>query len=283
MNPNTSQFVYFSLQMATMGAAFGLAVRFARGRRHWSQEQLAEAAGLHRAYVSRIERGDVEPGLSVQERIAAALGISLAELIADAERERERYRAAREQEWPPTTRPKAATNAAPPALSSVAPANKKERRHPADLRGDGPLQRTKQRPVAMAVVVQDGLALMTHRRYKEPAFQWNFVSGEVEPEETPEEAAIREVREEVGLEVVIEHRLGDRIQPVSKRHMYYFICREVGGDVDLVDHEENTEVAWCTLPEVYEHFQELAQIPDGMYKPLFEYFDRVLVASERRT
>jgi len=128
----------------------------------------------------------------------------------------------------------------------------------------------------MAIVVQNGKALMTHRRYKEPTFQWNFVSGEVEVGETPEEAAIREVREETALEVVIEHRLGDRIQPVSKRHMHYFICNVVGGWLDLVDHEENTEVAWCTLDKVYEHIQELAQIPDGMYKPLFEYLDRVL-------
>ena len=132
------------------------------------------------------------------------------------------------------------------------------------------------RPVAMAIVVKDGLALMTHRRYKEPAFQWNFVSGEVEPGETPEQAAIREVREEVGLEVTIEHRLGDRIQPVSKRHMHYFICRVTGGDVDLVDHEENIAVAWCTLEEVYQHFEELAQIPGGLYRPLFEFLDQAL-------
>ena len=51
----------------------------------------------------------------------------------------------------------------------------------------------------------------------------------------------------------------------------------IGGDVDLVDHEEKTEVAWCTLDKVYEHFEELAQIPSGMYPPLFEYLDRVLV------
>jgi len=59
--------------------------------------------------------------------------------------------------------------------------------------------------------------------------------------------------------------------------MQYFICKVVGGDLDLVDHEENTGVAWCTLDEVYEHFEELAQIPHGMYRPLFEYLDRVLV------
>ena len=58
--------------------------------------------------------------------------------------------------------------------------------------------------------------------------------------------------------------------------MHYFICNVVGGWLDLVDHEENTGVAWCTLEEVYQHFEELAQIPDGMYKPLFAYLDRVL-------
>ncbi len=47
--------------------------------------------------------------------------------------------------------------------------------------------------------------------------------------------------------------------------------------MDLVDHDENAEVAWCTLDEVYEHFEDLAQIPGGMYPPLFEYLDRVLV------
>ena len=64
------------------------------------------------------------------------------------------------------------------------------------------------------------------------------------------------------LQVAIDNRLGHRIQPVSKRHMYYYICSVIGGDVDLVDHEENIDVAWCTLDEVYEHFEELAQIPD---------------------
>ncbi len=59
--------------------------------------------------------------------------------------------------------------------------------------------------------------------------------------------------------------------------MYYYICSVLGGDVDLVDHEENIDVAWCTLDEVYEHFEELAQIPEGMYPPLFRYLDRVLV------
>lgn len=79
--------------MATMGAAFGLAIRFARQRHGWSQAKLGEVAKLDPAYIGRIERGEIEPGLSVQERLATALDISLSQLIADAERERERWRA----------------------------------------------------------------------------------------------------------------------------------------------------------------------------------------------
>lgn len=79
--------------MATMASAFGLAVLAARKRRGWRQKDLAEAARLDRGYVSLIETGQVEPGLTVQERLAKAFGITLAELISDAEGERERYRA----------------------------------------------------------------------------------------------------------------------------------------------------------------------------------------------
>lgn len=243
--------------------AFGLAVRLARTRRGWTQAQLASAAKLDAGHVSQIETGQRDVALSTQERLADALEISLAELVAEAERERERYGIATPSSAarPARTRSKPAkTTTAPAPLT--APLKKRDR---------------KDRPVAMAIIVRDGLALMTHRRYKEPAFQWNFVSGQVEDGEAPEEAALREVQEEVGLEVAIEHHLGDRIQPVSKRHMYYYICSVISGAVDLVDHEENIDVAWCTLDEVYAHFDELAQIPGGMYPPLFQYLDRVLI------
>ena len=230
----------------------------------------AREHGLHRDTIFKwLREGRLQRYRAVGERRTLVSRSELRQLTEPRPADPSRRGAAADQpghEPPPPTRPKtaqAAAASAPEVKVTVtgSPAKKRDR---------------KDRPVAMAIVVKDGLALMTHRRYKEPAFQWNFVSGEVEPGEPPEEGAIREVREEVGLEVAIEHRLGDRIQPVSKRHMYYFICRVIGGDVDLVDHEENTELAWCTLDEVYEHFEELAQIPDGMYRPLFQYLDRVL-------
>ena len=53
------------------------ALRRARG---WSQEELAEQSGLHRTYVSGVERGVRNPTLSVLDRIAQALHLAIGDL-----------------------------------------------------------------------------------------------------------------------------------------------------------------------------------------------------------
>jgi transcriptional regulator with XRE-family HTH domain len=63
-------------------ALFGKRVRELRTARGFSQEELADRAGLHYTYVGGIERGERNPALVNIGRIAAALGISLAELFS---------------------------------------------------------------------------------------------------------------------------------------------------------------------------------------------------------
>ena len=60
---------------------FGKHLRALREERGWSQEEFADRAGLHRTYVSAVERGVRNPTLSVLERLAKALGVSMAELV----------------------------------------------------------------------------------------------------------------------------------------------------------------------------------------------------------
>lgn len=50
-----------------------------------SQEELAQRAGLHRTYVSDIERGARNPSLKTLCRLAEGLGITTAQLIKEAE------------------------------------------------------------------------------------------------------------------------------------------------------------------------------------------------------
>ncbi|MBJ2251077.1 helix-turn-helix transcriptional regulator [Pseudomonas sp. MF6784] len=52
-----------------------------------SQEELAAIAGIHRTYVSQIERGLKSPTLPVLFKIAAALNINASEIILEIEKD----------------------------------------------------------------------------------------------------------------------------------------------------------------------------------------------------
>lgn len=52
-----------------------------RKERGWSQEALADAAGLDRTYISGIERVVKNPTISVVERVASALECTLGQLL----------------------------------------------------------------------------------------------------------------------------------------------------------------------------------------------------------
>lgn len=56
-------------------------LRRLRKEKGWSQEQFADEAGLHRTYVSDLERGTRNPTITVVDRAARSLGASLAELL----------------------------------------------------------------------------------------------------------------------------------------------------------------------------------------------------------
>lgn len=60
------------------------AVRWLRFERGWSQEVLAELTGLHRSYISIIEREQCNICLSSLERLARAFGLSVVGLLSYA-------------------------------------------------------------------------------------------------------------------------------------------------------------------------------------------------------
>ena len=59
----------------------GFNIRRIREERDLSQEELADLAGLHRAYIGQIERGEKNIGLKNLEKIAKALNISIKVLL----------------------------------------------------------------------------------------------------------------------------------------------------------------------------------------------------------
>ena len=71
-----------------LSKAFGIAVRARRQALGYSQEILAERAGLHPTYISMVERGARNPTLDVAARVARALRIGLPSLIEAAQSKR---------------------------------------------------------------------------------------------------------------------------------------------------------------------------------------------------
>jgi transcriptional regulator with XRE-family HTH domain len=68
-----------------LAAAFGAAVRSARTSRGIAQEALAHLSKIERSHIGKVERGEHVPTISAVLKIAKALNISGAELMAAAE------------------------------------------------------------------------------------------------------------------------------------------------------------------------------------------------------
>ncbi len=62
----------------------GLNVQKIRRERGWSQEELAFESGLHRTYISGIERGARNPTLLVIDQLATAFDVNAARLLEPA-------------------------------------------------------------------------------------------------------------------------------------------------------------------------------------------------------
>ncbi|PTB21619.1 XRE family transcriptional regulator [Trinickia symbiotica] len=68
---------------------FAANMRRIRKAKELTQEKIAEAADLHPNYVSSVERGERNISICNIARIASALGVTMAALVAEHERDGE--------------------------------------------------------------------------------------------------------------------------------------------------------------------------------------------------
>ena len=82
----------------------GRVIRKYREDKGLSQEELAEEAGLHRTYISLVERGHRNISVDALSQIAEALGVYPSRLMSDAEKEPETAAVRTEKKRPSSSR-----------------------------------------------------------------------------------------------------------------------------------------------------------------------------------
>ncbi|MGW0986799.1 NUDIX domain-containing protein [Streptomyces sp. NPDC002486] len=122
---------------------------------------------------------------------------------------------------------------------------------------------------AIVAVLRRGERLLAIRRgpaVARPGY-WQPVSGKVEPDETQEQAVVREAHEEVGLTVVPEAKVWESETDDHRFRLHWWTARADSGDV-LPDPGEVAETRWVTPRE----FLALDPVFDGDR----EFFERIL-------
>ncbi len=69
------------LPLPILLGGLGRVIRRLRKQAGYSQERFGPAAGIHRTYAGLLERGNTNPTLEVVHAVAAALGMSVVELL----------------------------------------------------------------------------------------------------------------------------------------------------------------------------------------------------------
>ncbi len=104
--------------------------------------------------------------------------------------------------------------------------------------------------VAAAVFIENGKVFCAQRKDSgEAAKMWEFPGGKIEQGETPEEALVREIQEEL----LIKIRVEDFVTTVNHQYisfsitMHAFICTILEGSITLTEHLDSR---WLSVSEL---------------------------------
>lgn len=118
----------------------------------------------------------------------------------------------------------------------------------------------KEMDVVCGVIIKDKKVLIAQRRSVERDGIWEFAGGKVEKNESKEEAIVRELNEELGLQTKVEKHLctiHDQREQVCLRVDAYQM-RYLSGSLQLVTHYQ---AKWVSADELDKYVFEEADYP----------------------
>ena len=93
--------------------------------------------------------------------------------------------------------------------------------------------------VVAAIICKENYIFATQRGYGDYKDWWEFPGGKVEPGETPEEALVREIKEELASDILVEKYLTtvEHDYPEFHLSMACYWCSVKSGKLTLLEHE----------------------------------------------
>jgi mutator protein MutT len=104
--------------------------------------------------------------------------------------------------------------------------------------------------VSAALIFRDGRILITQRHAKSHlGGLWEFPGGKREPDETFEQCLVREIREELGLEISVGELFEEVVHayPEKSVRLKFFICKILSGEPQPLD---CAAVKWAAKAEL---------------------------------
>ena len=107
--------------------------------------------------------------------------------------------------------------------------------------------------VVAAVIKKNNKYLIAQRnRNKHFAFHWEFPGGKVDNGETFEIALLREIKEELSIDIKILKKISSQKHKDDKINVnvHYFLCEHLDGKIYLFEHED---LKWITKTELFSY------------------------------
>lgn len=94
--------------------------------------------------------------------------------------------------------------------------------------------------VAAVIKDENGKILITQRNLeKSQGGLWEFPGGKIEPNETKENAIVREIKEELDIDIKVESYLLEKVfnYPEKDINLIALECKKINGNIKLLEHE----------------------------------------------
>ena len=104
--------------------------------------------------------------------------------------------------------------------------------------------------VVAAIIRKDGKIFATQRGYGDFKDWWEFPGGKIESGESPEQALVREIREELSTDIIIEKLLRTVEYDYPKFHLtlHCYLCTLASDSLHLNEHEA---ARWLSKDDIY--------------------------------